>query len=91
MTNQALTLQFGEYGQGLLDRSLGRFHDSANAEIDHIESLNTEISQVVVSAVDQFLVRKSLNPRLVCTPTSTQFGDDYGTIRVALIELLRTI
>src|SRR5580698_2989530 len=84
MTNQALTLEFDECAERFLDRSLGWFHHSTNAEIDQIARLKAEVSQLVVSAVDQFLARKSGTPGRACAATSIEFGDDDETVRVGM-------
>jgi hypothetical protein len=84
MTNQSLTLEFREHGQRFLDRSLRRFREPSNAEIHDVESVEAKISKVVVSAVDEFLARKSRNPGLVFTPTSAELGDDYETFGIRI-------
>src|ERR1700691_6441808 len=88
MTNQALTLQFGKHGQRFLDGFLAGFHDSSNPKIDDIQRIETKVSQVVMEAVDELLAGESMNPRLVGTAPSAQFGDDHETIAVRMEGLL---
>src|SRR5580700_922407 len=76
MADEPLTLEFGEHGQRFFNRSLRGFRESANPEIDDVESADTEISQVVMNAVDELLAGKSGNPGLVRTATSAELGDD---------------
>ncbi len=84
MTNQALTLEFGQHGQRLLDGSLRWPHDASNTEIDDIQSVEAEVPEVVVNAVDELLAGKSRNPRLVFTPARTQLGDDDESFRIGV-------
>src|SRR5262249_23611824 len=67
--------------------SVRRFHDSANPEIDDVESVQAEISQVVMNAVDKVLAGESMKPGLVGTPTIAHLGDDHETIRVRIERL----
>jgi hypothetical protein len=48
MTNQSLVLELGEHGEGFLDRFIGGRHDSANTQIDDIQRVQAEVSQVVM-------------------------------------------
>jgi hypothetical protein len=52
VTNQALTLQLGEHGQGFLDGSFHWRHHSADSKIDNVERVDAEIPKIVVGAVD---------------------------------------
>jgi hypothetical protein len=60
VTNQPLTLQLGEHGQGFLDGSFRWCHHSANSKVNNVERIDTEIPKIVVSAVNQLLTRKRM-------------------------------
>ena len=51
MANESLLLELDEHGQMFRNRHLRRLLDSSHPEIDDIESLNGEISQVVMNSV----------------------------------------
>src|ERR1700722_14484734 len=88
MANQSLLLQFGEHGQRLFDRSRGRSRYLSDPQVDSIEPVEPEIPQVVMNRVDDFLPRKSGDPRLVCTSASAYFRYDHQVIRVGMKRLL---
>ena len=88
MTNQSLTLEFGQHGQRFFDRSLRWPHHPSDAKIDDIQRVEPEISQIVVNAIDQFLARKSMKPGLVCSPARAHLGDDHQAIRIGMERLL---
>ncbi len=55
MTNQALTLEFGEYRQRLFDGSFRWPHQPSNPKIDDVELVEPEIAKIVMNGIDQFL------------------------------------
>src|SRR5580658_3632057 len=88
MTNQPLTLEFGEHSQRFFDGSFRRPRDSANPKIDDIKPVEPEISKIVMDAIDQFPTRKSMNPRLVLATAGAHLGDDHKAIRIRMERLL---
>src|SRR5438552_19180901 len=88
MPDQPLPFELGERSQWLLDRSLRWFRKSADPKIDHIQSVEAEVLQVVVSAVDELLSRESRNPGGVCTPSCAELGNDHQTLRIGMKRLL---
>lgn len=55
VTDQSLTLELGEHGQRFLNGSSRRFDHCANPKIDDIKTVNTEVSKVVMNAIDKLL------------------------------------
>jgi len=55
VTNQFLALQFGEHSKWFFDRALRWLQDCTNPEVDDIEPIDTEISKIVMNAVNQRL------------------------------------
>ena len=51
-------------------------------------AVQSEISQIIVDGIDQFLTRKRMNPRFVLCPPGTYFGDDHQSIRIGMKRLL---
>ncbi len=88
VTNESLLLEFGEHGQRFRDGSLGWPHDSSNPKIDDIQFVETEVSEIVVNAVDQLLTRKSMDPGFVFTSASAYLGDNHQAIRIGMERLL---
>src|ERR1700733_11249329 len=88
MTNQSLTLELGQHGQRFCDRSLRRPHDSSHAKIYDIERVDSQIAQIVVNGIDQFLTRKSVQPGLVLTPASSHLGNNHQVIGIRMKSLL---
>src|ERR1035437_9762791 len=74
MANQSLAFEFGEHGWRFFDGSLRWPHDDSYPEIDDIQSVESEIPQVVMNAVDQILTRESMKPGLVFAPAKTSPG-----------------
>src|SRR5262249_17633489 len=58
------------------------------AQIDDIERVEAEISQLVMNTVDELPAGKSRNPRLVWTVTSANLGDYHGTIGIWMERVL---
>ena len=54
MPNQALLLEFGKRRQRLFERFVFRSGEAPQAQIDHIERIEAQISQVVMHRVDDF-------------------------------------
>ena len=88
VTNQSLTLQLAKHTQRFFDGSFRWFHDFANSKVDDVERVDTEISKIVMNAVDQLLTRKGLNRRFVCTAPGAHFGYDYQAGRTGMKGLL---
>src|SRR5665213_1557279 len=65
MTDEPLLLEFGKHGQRFFDGPFRWPHHPSNSEVDDIELVEPEVSQIVVNTVDQLLARKSMNPRLI--------------------------
>jgi hypothetical protein len=68
MPDQSLTLEFGKHGQRFFDGSLRWRHHFSNPKIDDIQRVESQISEIVMNAVDQFLTRKRRDPGLVFRP-----------------------
>src|SRR5258705_13957973 len=88
MTNESLLLEFGQYGEWFCDGSFRWAHDATDSKIDDVEGVEPEVTEVVVSAVDQLLARKGVNPGLVLTAARAQFGDDHEAWRIGMERLL---
>src|SRR5260370_5925956 len=88
MTNQCLTLEFGQDRQRFFDRSLRWLRDSSDPKIDDVKTVESEISEIVMDGIDQLLPRKSMKPRLVFAAASANLGDDHEVIRVGMKRLL---
>src|ERR1700678_2652840 len=84
MTNQPLTLKLCKHSQRFFDRLVGRPHHSSNPEVDDIQRVESEISQVVMDPIRQLLTRKRRNPRFVLWPPSTYFGAYHQTLRIRM-------
>src|SRR2546426_8999607 len=98
MADQSLLLEFSKHSQRFLNGSLRWLHNSSDPKVDDIQSIESEISEIVVNSVDHFSLRKSMNPRLVFTTASAHFGDNHQPIRVRmehplndLIRHMRTV
>src|SRR6266567_1784793 len=84
MVNQALLLEFDEHLQRFYDGSgLGR-GQTAQAEVDDIESFEAQIAQVVLDALDQICTRTVKNPGAVFATASAHLGDDVEVFRVRM-------
>ena len=79
MTDESLALEFGEHRQRLFDGSLRRSQNLADAQIDDVESVQAEVSEIVMCRVDEFLARQSLMPRLLGSAASAATAS--GTTR----------
>src|SRR5262249_34341793 len=88
MTDQSLTLEVRKRGERFFNRSLRWFEHLAHAQIDHVELIQAEIPEVVMNRADQFLARKSVNPRLVGSPARAHFGDNHEPIWIRMERLL---
>src|ERR1700678_1178663 len=88
MTNQSLALELGKHGQRFCDGSLRWPHHSSHAKIDDVEGIDSEVAQIVMNGIDQFLTRKRMQPGLVLTPASAHLGADHQTIRIGMKRLL---
>src|SRR4029077_20019100 len=62
--------------QWFCDRSFRWLRKPADAKIDDVKIVETEIPEVVVSSIDQFLSPERGNPRFVGSSASTEFGHD---------------
>src|SRR5271156_251649 len=82
MTNQSLTLELLKHSERFFDRLVGRAHHSSNPEVDDIQRVESEISEIVMDGIRQLLTRKRMNPRFVLSPPSTYFGDYHESIRI---------
>src|SRR5258707_196799 len=51
MTDQSLTLELGERGQGFFNRSLRGLQHFAHAEINYIQLLQAEVSKIVMNPI----------------------------------------
>ncbi len=80
MANQSLALEFGQHGQRLFDRSFRWPHHSSDAKIDDVERVESEIAQIVMNGIDQFLTRKRMKPGFVLTAASAHLGDNHQAI-----------
>src|SRR5262249_45777589 len=88
MADESLMLEFGEHSQRLLDGSVRGPLDSPDSQVDNIELIEAEISQVIMNRVDEFLAAKSVNPGLVCSPASAHLGVDHQSVRIGMQRLL---
>src|SRR5258705_13771287 len=87
MTNESLLLEFGQYGEWFCDGSFRWAHDATDSKIDDVEGVEPEVTEVVVSAVDQLLARKGMDPGLVLTAARAQLGDDHEAWRIGVERL----
>src|SRR5208282_89214 len=84
MTNQSLTLELRKHTQRFFDRLLGWPHDGSNPEVDDIQRIESEISEIIMDGIDQLLARKRMNPRFVLWPPSTYLGDYHQSLWIGM-------
>src|SRR5580698_3040185 len=96
--DQPLTLEFGERGQRLFDRSLRGLQNLAHAEIHYVELLQPEVPKIIVNRIDQFLPGKGVNPRLVRSTPRAHLSDNHQILVIwvqrlfdDLIGYMRTV
>ena len=65
MTNQSLSLKFGEHRQWLFDGFFRRLNESSDPQVHDIKNVEPEIAQIVMDGIDQFPTRQSMRPGLV--------------------------
>eukprot|EP00166_Cyanidium_caldarium_P001965 ctg_2045.g472 len=89
MTYQALTLQVDQHAERLRERSLGRFHHIKHeAQVDHIQGVETQMLQVVVHCLRELFTRKRRQPRSVRQRLADQLVDHVRTVVIAGVDMV---
>ncbi len=77
MADEALLMQLRQRGELWLDRPFARLVDlSHDPEIDDVDRLDAQITQVVVDRTDEVVRRESGKPRCVGAANRADFGHD---------------
>src|ERR1700722_13992775 len=84
MTNQALALELRKHSERFFDGSLRWLNHSSHPEVDGIQRVEPEASQIIMDGIDQFLAQKRVNPRFVRWPPGAYFGDDHQSIGIGM-------
>ena len=86
--DQALPLQFGQGGERLLQRALGRPVDVQHAaQVDQLQRLQTEVAQVVVYRPRQLVGGQGGQPRPIGPPLGAHLGGDEQILAIGVQRL----
>ena len=81
VSDQALPLELGERRKLFLDRALARPVKAADAQVDDIERIDPEISEVVVDGAREIGRGEGRNPRGVRAAHGADLGHDHEVAR----------
>src|SRR5580704_19430794 len=87
LANQALLLELGQCGKLFLDRALARSVNAADAQVDHVERVNPEVSEVVVDGALEVRSAECRDPGGVVSAHGTDLGHDHEVIGVGMKRL----
>src|SRR5262249_37347622 len=88
VANQSLALEIGKHSDLFLDGAFDGRGDSTDAQVHDVETIEAEIAEIVLCAVDELLARKGRDPGFIFAATSAEFGYDGQFLRVGMKGLL---
>ena len=84
LSDQALTLKLGQGRKLFLDRALVRLKNAANAQVDHIEDIQSEVPEIVVNGAREVRRGERGNPRRVRAAYCSDLGHDHEVIGIGM-------
>ena len=88
MADQALSLELGERGERLLERSFARSVNPAHEpQVDDVERFDAEVPQIVVNRAGQVRRRHRRIPRGVGAANGADLGHDHQVVRIGVQRL----
>src|SRR5262249_14498637 len=87
LSYQALPLEIGQGCKLFLDRALVWFESAPDAQIDHIERIHAEVTQVVVDGAREGRSCERRNPPRIRTARRADLGHDHEVIGIGIERL----
>ncbi len=88
MTHQALLLKLCQDAELRLDRTLGGvMHVEHASQIDDIEHIQAQITEIVVNRLGQFFGREGWDPRSILATPGANLSDDDQVVRKGMQRL----